>query len=87
MARLIKDSDIVYSSNWEMKWEKHPNLIPHDRCNLIRAELCATNCITQIISEAGMPDDKQPFLVKEKDSNTTILQFYKFGLLTEHSLV
>ena len=48
------------------------------RCNLIGAELCETNCITQSISEAGMHDDKQPFLVKEKDSNTTILQFYNF---------
>ena len=34
-----------------------------------------------------MHDDKQPFQVKETDSNTTILQFYNFGLLTEHSLV
>ena len=61
--------------------------IPHDRCNLIRAELCATNCITQIISEAGMHGDKQPFLVRETDSNTTILQFFNFGIVTEHSLV
>jgi hypothetical protein len=34
-----------------------------------------------------MHGDKQPFLVRETDSNTTILQFFNFGIVTEHSLV